>query len=215
MKTRTKPYTDKELKFIDNIDSKYSLKEIVELFNKKFNRNINEKALTTMRYKHNLNRKKKNRYSQVEKDFIKEMLELYNRDNIVMQEYEKKFNKKISYNTIEMYRKKFGIHIRKRKIVGQEGIKGGKVAIKLPNNKWQYKHRIIYEQHYGKILKGYFVTFLDGNNKNFDINNLKLVKDKVFRRIARYTPHDNEIMKTYILAAELVEKTNEKMKQVI
>lgn len=215
MKTRIKPYSLMELEFVDSLGTNYSLKEIVEMFNKKFNRNINVKQLTTMRHKHGLNRKQKHRYSQEEKDFIKGMLETYNRNQIVMREYEKKFGRKISFDTVDLFRKQFNIHIRKRKTCGQEGIKGGKVAIKLPNNKWQYKHRIIYEQHYGKIPKDYFVTFLDGNNRNFDINNLKLVKDKVFRRIARYTPNNDEIMKTYIMASELVVKANEKEKEML
>lgn len=45
-------------------------------------------------------------------------------------------------------------------------------------NTWEYKHRVIYEQYYGKIPKGYSVIFLDQNKRNFDINNLKLVKDE-------------------------------------
>lgn len=40
---------------------------------------------------------------------------------------------------------------------------------------WIAKHRYIYEQHYGKIPKGYIVIFLDGNKNNFDIGNLKAI----------------------------------------
>lgn len=39
------------------------------------------------------------------------------------------------------------------------------------------KHRVIYEQHYGPIPKGYNVIFADRNKSNFDIDNLILVSD--------------------------------------
>jgi hypothetical protein len=65
----------------------------------------------------------------------------------------------------------------KHKPVGYEYIgKDGYVIIKIAEpNKWQLKHRYIYEQHYGKIPKGYVCIFLDGNKRNFDINNLAIV----------------------------------------
>lgn len=47
-------------------------------------------------------------------------------------------------------------------------------------NKWKLKHRVIYEEHYGKIPKNHNVIFADGNKLNLDINNLVLVnKDQL------------------------------------
>lgn len=42
-------------------------------------------------------------------------------------------------------------------------------------NVWRQVHRLVYEQAHGAIPKGKCVTFLDGNNRNFDINNLVLI----------------------------------------
>ncbi|MBR3125035.1 MAG: HNH endonuclease [Mogibacterium sp.] len=50
----------------------------------------------------------------------------------------------------------------------------GYVLIKIAEpNKWQHKHRYIYERHYGvKLKKSDVVIFLDGNRQNFEISNL-------------------------------------------
>lgn len=56
--------------------------------------------------------------------------------------------------------------------------KGGKeyIYIKVAErSRLVAKHRYIYEQYFGKIRHGYSVIFLDGNNTNFDIENLKAV----------------------------------------
>ena len=45
------------------------------------------------------------------------------------------------------------------------------------NKNWTPKHRYLYEKAYGKISKGYKVIFADGNNRNFDLNNLILVSN--------------------------------------
>ena len=37
---------------------------------------------------------------------------------------------------------------------------------------WMEKQRYIWEQVHGPIPKGHVVVFLDGNNRNFDIDNL-------------------------------------------
>lgn len=51
-----------------------------------------------------------------------------------------------------------------------------KVKIAEPNV-WKYKHHIIWEEHNGPIPKGMNITFLDGNNRNFDISNLAMVSN--------------------------------------
>lgn len=41
--------------------------------------------------------------------------------------------------------------------------------------RYRHKHQVIWEQHNGPIPKGMLVTFLDGNKRNFAIENLQLV----------------------------------------
>ena len=68
--------------------------------------------------------------------------------------------------------------------IGAETVtgKGGYVFVKIdddptvPSRKnWKQKHHLIYEEHYGPIPEGHIVIFLDGNNRNFDPENLRAI----------------------------------------
>lgn len=58
--------------------------------------------------------------------------------------------------------------------IGTERVRDGdRIYIKVAKNKWMYKQRYIWEQHYGeKLTDNDFIIFLDGDKTNFDINNL-------------------------------------------
>lgn len=43
---------------------------------------------------------------------------------------------------------------------------------------WKWKHRIVYEQHYGPIPEGKLICFKDGNTKNLDPENLMLMTNE-------------------------------------
>lgn len=66
--------------------------------------------------------------------------------------------------------------------LGSEIEEGGYIRVKISNHpkshtRWRLKHHIIYEKYHPniKIGKTDRVLFLDGNKRNFDIHNLKLV----------------------------------------
>lgn len=63
------------------------------------------------------------------------------------------------------------------KPVGSERVsKNGYIEIKIAEPKtWRGKHLVIWENHNGKLPKGYAIVFGDGNRRNFDIDNLLLV----------------------------------------
>lgn len=71
------------------------------------------------------------------------------------------------------------------------------VKIGMPS-KWEYKHRLVYKQHYGEIPEGYMVTFADGNYLNFDIDNLILVSKGEHAQLNRlgYRFNDADLTKT-------------------
>ena len=83
--------------------------------------------------------------------------------------------------------------------------------IKTEQGNWQYKHRYIYEKHYGKIKKGNCVIFLDGNRKNFNIENLKEVTKEQNVIMNKYKLYcsDADLTNTGIQVANLIMKTNE------
>ena len=45
--------------------------------------------------------------------------------------------------------------------------------------KWRPKHVLVWEAQNGKVPKGHNIRFIDGNNRNFDIDNLICVTDAV------------------------------------
>ena len=63
------------------------------------------------------------------------------------------------------------------KAIGSERItRDGYIEIKVAEpNKWQLKHRYVWEQHYGEIPKGCNIIFLDKDTTNTDIENLACV----------------------------------------
>lgn len=51
----------------------------------------------------------------------------------------------------------------------------GYTYVKIADNDWRLKHRVIWEQINGSIPTDHIVVFKDNNQQNFDINNLKLI----------------------------------------
>lgn len=69
----------------------------------------------------------------------------------------------------------------KRKPVGTEVVrhtKDGRIFIIVKIGEpdvWEFKHRLIWQQHHGKIPKNGRIIFADNNTMNFDIDNLVLI----------------------------------------
>jgi hypothetical protein len=67
------------------------------------------------------------------------------------------------------------------KPVGSERIDCGYIVVKVADRKnqshknWRRRHVVIWEKANGKIPRGHKVIFADGNNLNFDLDNLLLV----------------------------------------
>lgn len=51
----------------------------------------------------------------------------------------------------------------------------GYTYVKIADNDWRLKHRVIWEQVNGAIPTDHIVVFKDNNQQNFDINNLELI----------------------------------------
>lgn len=63
------------------------------------------------------------------------------------------------------------------KPVGSEVVdRDGYLKVKVAEpNVWKYKHRLLWEQTYGKIPEGHLVVFRDGNKRNIVLENLALI----------------------------------------
>ena len=87
----------------------------------------------------------------------------------------------------------------------------GYKRIKLGKNKWVYKHRYIWEQHFGEIPAGHSIIFLDKNKENFDINNLAMVnrKELLFINDNNFLKENSELSQAGVTLAKLLIKTKE------
>ena len=97
------------------------------------------------------------------------------------------------------------------KPLGSERItKDGYCEIKVSDTgrRWRPKHVLIYEKHHGKVPKGSAVIFLDGDKRNFDIDNLYLVTRSQLAMLNKNSliKKDAELTKTAINVVDLMKK---------
>ena len=97
------------------------------------------------------------------------------------------------------------------KPVGSERItKDGYCEIKVSDTgrRWRPKHVLIYEKHHGKVPKGSAVIFLDGDKRNFDIDNLYLVTRSQLAMLNKNSliQKDADLTKTAINVVDLMKK---------
>lgn len=97
------------------------------------------------------------------------------------------------------------------KPLGSERItKDGYCEIKVSDTgrRWRPKHVLIYEKHHGKVLKGSVVIFLDGDKRNFDIDNLHLVTRGQLALLNKNNliQKDADLTKTAINVVDLMKK---------
>lgn len=96
--------------------------------------------------------------------------------------------------------------------VGAESVckKDDLVYVKIAEpNKWQSKHSVLWEQHHKKqVPEGHFVMFLDGDRRNFSIDNLVLVHRAEGLALNRsgYSRQELEVRPTLIQLAKLERK---------
>ena len=98
--------------------------------------------------------------------------------------------------------------------VGTERVyKGeGYVKVKVAEpNKWELKHKLIYEKHYGKVEEGDAIIFLDGNKTNFNIDNLILVSKSEMSILNRnkLIYEDKELTKVGVNIAKVLAKVSD------
>lgn len=161
-------------------------------------------------------------YSEELVQFIEENRLKYTVDKLCEKIY-KKFGKEITVKALRKYFYRHNLNYKKQlcrrwncvisKPIGSESNpdKNGLVRIKISEKQWVYKQRYIYEQHHGKIPKGYKVVFLNGDKTDYDINNLAIApsKDVLLAYSKELTSTDREITKLGLQVSHLMNKTKE------
>ncbi|WP_251854357.1 HNH endonuclease [Enterococcus italicus] len=95
--------------------------------------------------------------------------------------------------------------------IGTEGIAKGIITVKIAENKWIPKQRFLYEQAFGKVQRNEVVIFLDGNNRNFDLENLKKVSRRQLAIInrKRMLTDNRELNESVVAYSALISKVSE------
>lgn len=201
-------FIENNYKGIDNI-------ELARLINEKFNFNINNRDVASFKVRYKIKTGKdlssginkgcfksgRTPINKGQKDWYKN-LPKESRDKMKKTQFKKGH---ISYNELPL---------------GSEIIKGNDfiyIKIKSGKNKknWKAKHHMIWEEHHGKIPKGYNVIFADGNRRNFDIDNLMLVThaEELDLNMLHLRFNDKELTKTGLNIVKVHKKIVEKEKE--
>lgn len=171
--------------------------EIVCLFNKQFNANVNRFDLRECikYFQGNGNIKNVHIFTQEQNEWLKEMYPKYSTKELIFV-FNQKFHCNTTYNSLIDHCNKrlnlrknndfFGQQLSQRRSVsiGTESINKDYVWIKVKDDynggrkNWKLKQIVVWEEYYGKIPEGYKIIFCDGNKQNFDINNLLLATPK-------------------------------------
>lgn len=185
-------YTKEEIDFLASIKGTDTYKNIAAKFNKKFNTNISKEAIRR-KLKRGLYVSRVSKYTDEQDNFIKENLQLYSYKKLREMFYEK-YGIEITEQAIADRRRrkyyseptKYSDKVDFRMYWCEDGIgiekeRDGRVLVKVSDNQgnkrenWKYKHHYIWEKHYGPIPEQHRVLFLDGDTRNFNINNLACV----------------------------------------
>ena len=192
--------TDEMKQFIlDNYKGRYN-QELADLFNQKFNTNITSRTIKSYKANNKLN-------SGLTGKFRKGQTPHNKGKKMPKEVYEKVKHTMFAKGNVPP----------NHRPVGSERIsKDGYIEVKVAEpNKWRLKQRVVYEEAKGKIPEGCPIIFLDGNKRNFDIDNLRCItRSELLYLNCNGLNNSNEITETGILMARLDSAKNKKKQEL-
>ena len=193
-------YTDEMKQFIlDNYKGRYN-QELADLFNQKFNTNVTSRTIKYYKANNKLN-------SGLSGKFRKGQTPHNKGKKMPKEVYEKVKHTMFANGNVPP----------NHRPVGSERIsKDGYIEVKVAEpNKWRLKQRVVYEEAKGKIPEGCTIIFLDGNKRNFDIDNLRCItRSELLYLNCNGLNNSNEITETGILMARLDRAKNKKKQEL-
>ena len=188
-------FSQEQQDWLRNNANNYALhKDVYEAFQKEFNTSFTQQQVVDRMHRMRIKIKKIFKYTAEELQWIYDNYNQKESSTELSKKFKEKFNKDIYpsrlrglcnknklYKDLENYACNVPVLP-----VGSERISDNRVFIKISdkkgsrNNKvyhenWVPKSRYIWEQHHGKVPKGYYVCFKDGNSLNCELSNLFLV----------------------------------------
>lgn len=200
---RNRKYKNEHIEFIKNNVKGITLTELTNRFNKEFNMNVSENAVANIKNKNGLSS------GIAGGQFQKGQISWNKGKKMSLFQYEK--------SKPTMF-KKGNIPANARAIGSERIDKNGYILIKIQdghkNKNWTRKHRYLYEQAYGKVPEGHKVIFADGNNRNFDLQNLIVVSDaeELIMNRNKLFKEDAELTKTGVVIAKVLDRVNKRKK---
>ena len=205
---------EQEQFLIENNYGRYS-NELAEMFNKKFGTSITARNIKTFRGNRGLNSGLTGRFEKGQvswnkgkkwNDYMSEEGQTNSRKTTF-----KKGNKSWNCDPIGTEKWK-NDHASKSH---SEGFLYVKVQDGTRHNNWKQKHRLIWEEAYGPIPKGYKVIFKDGNRHNIVLDNLALVSNSQMLILNNNNLiFDNQkLTEAGINIAKVIDKVNEKSRK--
>lgn len=189
MVKKVKRYTKEELDYIRKITPGRHYHEIVEMFNKKFERQIDAKKLKYTLRNHNISTGLTGRFEKG--------ITPYNKG----KKYPGTGNK-------TTFRKGATPHNKMK--VGEDTITtDGYVKTKIAEpDVWEYKHKLIWAEVNGSIPEKHSIIFADGNKLNLSIDNLLLVSKAELLMLNRkkLISENSELTKTGLNVVKVMNK---------
>ena len=192
-------YTKEEKKWlISNIKENMTTREITEMFNDKWSKNMTTTSMSRF-IKRNFGDIKYNKktYKQNRRKFNKKMYDylIKNGDKHTINEWviilNQKYNETYNHKILNEYFVKNKVPFKREKLyispIGAERPKKAhnkykynttEIKVAFPNI-WKYKHRYLYEQYHNvKLNDDDYIIFLDQDRTNFSKDNLFRVNQK-------------------------------------
>lgn len=201
--SKQRKWTDKHLEFIrQNVVN--TEKDLQKLFNDEFGLNVSVSVIENLKHQAGV------KSGLVGGRFEKGMV-----SHSKGKKWDEFMPKESQLRSLQTCFKKGNIPAN-HKPVGTERVRAdGHVWVKVAEpNKWREKRKIVYEQAFGKIPKGYKLIFLDGNYSNIVPENLTIVTSGVecILNKRHLLSTDAELTKSGILIAELIKAKAKKQK---
>lgn len=201
--SKQRKWTDEHLEFIrQNVVN--TEKDLQKLFNDEFGLNVSLSVIGNLKH-----------YAGVKSGLIGGRFNKGMTPHCKGKKWDEFMPKESQLRSLQTCFKK-GYIPKNHKPVGTERVRAdGHVWVKIAEpNKWREKRKIVYEQAFGKIPKGYKLIFLDGNYSNIVPENLTIVTSGVecILNKRHLMSTDAELTKSGILIAELIKAKAKKQK---
>lgn len=196
-------YTEEQKDFIIRNNYMKSSQELSDMFNLKFGTNITRDNIKNFRNNNHLNSGLTGRFEKGNIPFNKGTKGLMKANKTSFKKGNKSWN--CDPIGIEKWKKSHNKY-------DNEGYIYVKVQDGHKQHNWKQKHRLLWEEKYGPIPKGYKVIFKDGNRHNITLENLALVSNSQMLILNRNNLlfEEKELTDVGINIAKVIDKINEK-----